>query len=154
MITSTANAQVKTVVQLQKKAKEREAKQLFVIEGWKLFEEIKRDAPGHIEKTYVTEEFLQQSGHVRAHTCKVCNRTKHAVFRSGFSVKYQPTVATEPKNIRLEFLSSVFHAGLVEGGFVADLLCVVLVYEFDKLVNLVALNQRNGASAKACARHT
>lgn len=61
MITSTANAQVKAVVQLQKKAKEREAKQLFVIEGWKLFEEIKRDAPTYIEKTYVTEEFLQQS---------------------------------------------------------------------------------------------
>ena len=62
MITSTSNAQVKAVVQLQKKAKEREAKQLFVIEGWKLFEEIKRDAPEHIEKIYVTEEFLQQSG--------------------------------------------------------------------------------------------
>ena len=62
MITSTSNAQVKAVVQLQKKAKEREAKKLFVIEGWKLFEEIKRDAPTHIEKTYVTEEFLQQSG--------------------------------------------------------------------------------------------
>ena len=60
MITSTANAQVKAVVQLQKKAKEREAKQLFVIEGRKLFEEIKRDAPAHIEKTYVTEEFLKQ----------------------------------------------------------------------------------------------
>lgn len=60
MITSTANAQVKVVVQLQKKAKERDAKQLFVIEGRKLFEEIRRDAPTHLEKTYVTEEFLQQ----------------------------------------------------------------------------------------------
>ena len=59
MITSTANAQVKAVVQLQKKAKEREAKQAFVIEGRKLFEEIKRDAPNHIQKIYVTELFLQ-----------------------------------------------------------------------------------------------
>lgn len=58
MITSTANARVKNIVQLQKKAKERKRQGLFVIEGRKMFEEVLRDAPEAIAELYVTEEYL------------------------------------------------------------------------------------------------
>lgn len=63
MISSTSNARVKNIVSLQKKGKERKRQGLFVIEGRKLFEEIVRDAPSAIEEVYVTEEYLEDSGH-------------------------------------------------------------------------------------------
>ena len=40
MITSTSNVQMKQIVSLLKKAKERKIQQAFVIEGKKMFEEI------------------------------------------------------------------------------------------------------------------
>lgn len=63
MISSTANPRVKNIVLLQKKGKERRRQGLFVIEGRKLFEEVLRDAPEAIVEVYVTEEFLESSGH-------------------------------------------------------------------------------------------
>lgn len=60
MISSTSNARVKNIVQLQKKAKERKRQGLFVVEGRKMIEEILRDAPAAIAELYVTEEYLAQ----------------------------------------------------------------------------------------------
>lgn len=54
MITSTANQQVKLLMQLNKKGKIRDAKDLFVAEGPKML----REAPGdRLEKVYCSESF-------------------------------------------------------------------------------------------------
>lgn len=57
MITSTANQQVKHLIQLQKKGKLRKEEGVFVVEGGKMF----REAPLEwIENTYVSEDFLKK----------------------------------------------------------------------------------------------
>ena len=38
MITSSSNAQVKNIIALNKKAKERREQDVFVAEGWKMFQ--------------------------------------------------------------------------------------------------------------------
>lgn len=54
MITSTSNAQVKKIIQLNAKAKERRKSGLFVVEGRKMFQE----APDSwIEKVYVSADY-------------------------------------------------------------------------------------------------
>ena len=58
MITSTANQQVKLLMQLNKKGKIRDAKDLFVAEGPKML----REAPGdRLEKVYCSESFFEKS---------------------------------------------------------------------------------------------
>ncbi|MCC8017651.1 MAG: RNA methyltransferase [Lachnospiraceae bacterium] len=55
MITSTANAQIRTLTQLKKKAKEHRQQQLYVAEGVRMF----REAPAEeIERIYVSASFL------------------------------------------------------------------------------------------------
>lgn len=57
MITSTANAQVKQLIQFQKKAKERDAHDVFVVEGIKMYQE----APAErVAATYVSESFYNR----------------------------------------------------------------------------------------------
>lgn len=58
MITSASNAQVKRLVQLNKKAKLRRAENVFIIEGTRMFEETPRD---RIEKVYVSESFYEKN---------------------------------------------------------------------------------------------
>lgn len=53
MITSCANAKVKQIVQLQTKAKERRKEQVFIVEGFKMFEEAPED---QIVEVYVASE--------------------------------------------------------------------------------------------------
>ncbi len=60
MITSTANRQVKTILQLTKKARLRQEQQVFVAEGLRIFEEMPKDK---IEQVYVSESFLQKKEH-------------------------------------------------------------------------------------------
>lgn len=55
MITSTANAQVKNLIQLMKKAKARRDQGLFVVEGKKMFAEVPAD---RLQQVYVSESFL------------------------------------------------------------------------------------------------
>lgn len=58
MITSTANQQVKQLVQLNKKAKLRNERDVFVVEGSKMFGE----APGErIEKAYMSESYFEKN---------------------------------------------------------------------------------------------
>ncbi len=58
MITSTSNQHVKNVIALKKKAKERKAQDVFLVEGIKMFLEV----PEHLRReTYVTEGFLQKN---------------------------------------------------------------------------------------------
>lgn len=59
MITSTANAQVKNVIDLLKKSAKRKKSGLFVIEGLRMFTEIPKD---RIEKIYVSESFFKENG--------------------------------------------------------------------------------------------
>lgn len=57
MITSTANQQIKNLIQLQKRGKVRKEQGVFVVEGVKMF----REAPKEwIVKTYVSQEFLKK----------------------------------------------------------------------------------------------
>lgn len=53
MITSCANAKVKQIVQLQTKAKERRKEQVFIVEGFKMFEEAPEE---QILEVYVASE--------------------------------------------------------------------------------------------------
>ncbi|MDD3279408.1 MAG: RNA methyltransferase [Lachnospiraceae bacterium] len=57
MITSSANAQVKEVIQLSKKAKERHRQQLFIVEGHKMFLEAPKS---RIRKIFVTEAYEKE----------------------------------------------------------------------------------------------
>lgn len=54
MITSTSNIQVKELLRLQKKSREREKEGVFIVEGPRMAEEIPRE---HIVKLYVSESF-------------------------------------------------------------------------------------------------
>lgn len=61
MITSTANSQVKTVVNLLKKSGERRKLGLFVIEGIRMFSEVPKD---RIHKIYAAESFVKEGAGV------------------------------------------------------------------------------------------
>ena len=52
MITSTSNPQVKHLLQLQKKSKARNAENVFVVEGLRMFSEVPKE---RVEKVYVSE---------------------------------------------------------------------------------------------------
>lgn len=58
MITSTANAKIKDVIQLQKKSKYRKEKSLYIVEGIKMFAEADKS---FMEAVFVTEDFLNSS---------------------------------------------------------------------------------------------
>ena len=57
MITSTANQQVKLLVQLNKKRKLRDERGVFIVEGPKMFREAPKD---RIEKAYFSESFYEK----------------------------------------------------------------------------------------------
>ena len=57
MITSTANAQVKNLVQLIKKSKVRTEQDVYVVEGIKMFQEAPRE---EIVKVYISEELFEK----------------------------------------------------------------------------------------------
>ena len=63
MITSTANQQIKHLIQLQKKAKCRKEEGVFVVEGLKMFQEAPAD---WIVKSYVSEHFMEKEEHRKA----------------------------------------------------------------------------------------
>ncbi|MCD7981624.1 MAG: RNA methyltransferase [Clostridiales bacterium] len=60
MITSTGNSQVRNLVQLKKKAKERRKQQLYIVEGSRMFAEAPAD---RIERIYVSESFVSGRDH-------------------------------------------------------------------------------------------
>lgn len=62
MITSTANARVKNVIQLQRKMKVRKEQNAFVVEGPKMLHETPRQL---IQEVYVSQSFLKKESHGR-----------------------------------------------------------------------------------------
>ena len=56
MITSTANQQVKQLIQLNKKGKLRDARDVFVVEGPRMFREAPKE---RIEKIYISENYFK-----------------------------------------------------------------------------------------------
>ena len=60
MITSSSNAQVKQMIQLNKKARERRKQDVFLVEGLRMLREAPRERP---VKTYVSENFLEDPEH-------------------------------------------------------------------------------------------
>ena len=64
MITSTSNARVKELVQLQKKSKVRNEQGVFLVEGVKMYQEIPQE---QLVKVYVSETFAdKQKGNQQA----------------------------------------------------------------------------------------
>lgn len=59
MITSTANQQIKNLIQLQKKSRARQEQDVFVAEGVKMYQEAPKE---RIVKTYVSESFYEKHG--------------------------------------------------------------------------------------------
>lgn len=60
MITSASNSQVKQIIQLNKKSRERKKQGVFLVEGLKMFSEAPKD---RLVKTYVAESFLETEDH-------------------------------------------------------------------------------------------
>lgn len=60
MITSTANQQVKNVIQLAKKGKERQKQKAFLAEGIRIFAEMPKE---NLKNVYVAESFWQKELH-------------------------------------------------------------------------------------------
>lgn len=58
MITSISNKQVKNLIQLNKKAKERRVQDVFVVEGIKMFLEVPKDK---MLQVYVSESFFEKN---------------------------------------------------------------------------------------------
>ncbi len=56
-ITSTANPQVRQLIQLQKKARLRKEEDVFTVEGIKMYQEVPMDRLVH---SYVSESFFQR----------------------------------------------------------------------------------------------
>lgn len=82
MISSGSNAQIKELVKLQKSARERRKKGLFVVEGIKLTKEAA--AYGKLKKIYISEKMYSQNmdeemGQLVRYGCEVVS---DAVFRS------------------------------------------------------------------------
>lgn len=61
MITSTANKQIKELVQLIKKSKARKEQRVFVVEGIRMFVEAPKD---WIQAVYASESFLKEPEHL------------------------------------------------------------------------------------------
>ena len=59
MITSTSNVQIKQIVALLKKSKERKEQKAFVIEGRKMFEEICGDT-SRVIKAYFADSYAKE----------------------------------------------------------------------------------------------
>ena len=57
MITSTGNAQVKRLLQLQKKSKSRNEEKVFIVEGLRMFSEVPED---RVEKVYISESLYNK----------------------------------------------------------------------------------------------
>ena len=57
MITSTNNPQVKRLLQLQKKGKQRNQEKVFVVEGLRMFLEVPAE---RVERVYISETFYSK----------------------------------------------------------------------------------------------
>ena len=72
-ITSTANPQVRQLIQLQKKARLRKEEDVFTVEGIKMYQEVPMDRLVH---SYVSESFFQRQPEL------FCGREKTTTLRS------------------------------------------------------------------------
>lgn len=57
MITSTSNAQVKKILQLQKKSKMRNEEHVFIVEGIRMFQEVPKEC---VKKIYISESLYNK----------------------------------------------------------------------------------------------
>lgn len=79
MITSTANQQVKQVIQLNKKAKHRNVQDVFVAEGTKMFLEAPRE---RIVKAYFSESYVEKRLGGKAAEDIPCEVVEDSVFKN------------------------------------------------------------------------
>lgn len=67
MISSLSNAQIKNIIQLQKKGRERKEQGVFVCEGIKMFEEARAFKDGRIIKAYLSERYFEEQNQIGNH---------------------------------------------------------------------------------------
>lgn len=79
MITSTANQQVKQLIQLNRKGKLRDARDIFVVEGPKMFKEAPKD---RIEKAYVAKSLYEKPGTQKALAGVEYEVVEDAIFKT------------------------------------------------------------------------
>ncbi len=79
MITSTANQQMKNLVALMKKAKERKKQKTFVVEGIKMFEEAPKEQVLYV---YASSGFLEMEEHQRLLEGYPYEEVSDSVFKS------------------------------------------------------------------------
>lgn len=79
MITSSSNSQIKNMIQLKKKAKERSRQDVFLVEGVKMFREVPRE---RLQKVYVTPGFLEKPEHGKLLAGQDYEVVSEAVFES------------------------------------------------------------------------
>ncbi|WP_077610456.1 TrmH family RNA methyltransferase [Clostridium sp. Marseille-P2415] len=79
MITSSANAKVKQVMNLSKKAKARKLSGLFVAEGLRMFKEIPGDK---IHSVFVSESFIKDEAHKKLLSGKEYETVADDVFKT------------------------------------------------------------------------
>ena len=79
MITSTANQQMKNLVMLMKKAKERKKQRVFVVEGIKMFEEAPKE---QVLSVYASSGFLESGEHRKLLEGCRYEEVSDAVFKS------------------------------------------------------------------------
>lgn len=79
MITSSSNQQMKNIVALMKKAKNRKEQGLFVVEGRKMFEEVPAE---WLDKVYVSESFFAEEGTDKLLAGKDYEVVSDSVFKS------------------------------------------------------------------------
>ncbi len=77
MITSTSNQQMKTIVQLNKKAKARRELRAFIVEGIKMFRETPREL---LQRVYVSEQFLKDE---KNHVCLADSGIEYELVSDG-----------------------------------------------------------------------
>lgn len=84
MITSASNAQIKNLIQLQKKGKARREQDVFVAEGIKMY----REAPEHlVEKVYAAKSFLEKPEAAELLNRKNVEVVEDRVFQSAADTK-------------------------------------------------------------------
>lgn len=84
MITSASNAQIKNLVQLQKKGKARREQDVFVAEGIKMY----REAPQElVEKVYISKSFSERAEAAELLNCRNLEIVEDRVFQSAADTK-------------------------------------------------------------------
>ena len=84
MITSASNAQIKNLIQLQKKGKARREQDVFVAEGIKMYREAPKEL---VEKVYISKSFSERAEAAEFLGCRNLEIVEDRIFQSAADTK-------------------------------------------------------------------